>query len=257
MESPHNARGWDRLADAYQRELGWPDDDLTWGMRCPPEAELGLITDVVTDADTLVVGCGGGQDLVALHRLGAGTLTGVDPSQRQLFHATERCRAAGIEVTLLRTGAEDLSALPEAGYDLAVSVHALNYVPNLTTAVRQIRRVLRPEGVLALSVMHPADASTADTPPYAWERSWFEVQQDWVWDGLAEDDIPFRSWFPSPSAWFTVLTEGGFRVERLLEPQPVEDRRWIDRGWLDTDSYAKLAVLPGTILMRARREADG
>lgn len=251
--APSAGAGWDVLADAYQREIGWPDDELTWGLRCPPERELGLLTDVVTDARTVVVGCGGGQDLVALAEAGAGALVGVDPSRRQLDHARRRLDAAGVDARLVAATAEDLQGLDDGTADLVVSVQALNYVGDLPGAVRELRRILRPGGVLAFSVLHPADVSTGDQPPYPWHTSWFTIERDWTWDGLAEVDVAFRSWFRSASEWFTALTEGGLLVERLLEPPPVDDRRWIERGWLDEATYAKLDVVPATILVRARR----
>jgi SAM-dependent methyltransferase len=253
---PDIAAGWDRLADAYQRDVGWPEDELTWGFRCPSEQHLGLVGDVVPDAATVVVGCGGGQDLVALAALAPRSLTGVDPSEVQLRHARERLASAGIDASLQLGAAERLLGLDDGCADVVVSVQALNYVEDLTSAVAELHRILRPGGVLAFSVLHPADLSTRDEPPYAWHTSWFEVARDWVWDGLAASAVPLRSWFRSPSDWFTALTDGGFVVERLLEPEPVDDRRWIERGWLDEHSYAKLDLVPGTILVRARRPVD-
>jgi hypothetical protein len=121
----------------------------------------------------------------------------------------------------------------------------------------EIRRVLRPDGVVALSTLHPADVCTNDEPPHGWHTSWFQVEHTWVWDGLAERDIPFRSWFRSVSDWFTACTDAGLVVERLLEPAPVDDPRWITRGWLDETTYAKADVVPSTIIVRARRPRGG
>lgn len=251
-DGPDITAGWDRLADAYQREIGWPDDRLTWGFRCPPERELRLVSDVVAGAATLVIGCGGGQDVVALARLGAGSLVGVDPSRAQLRHAVARTGAAGVDARFELGTAGSMPTVADASIDLAVSVQALNYVDDLSAATAELRRVLRPGGVVAFSVMHPADSSTDDRPPYGWHTPWFEVERDWVWDGLAEGAIGFRSWFRSPSDWFTALSDAGLVVERLLEPAPVDDPSWIERGWLDDDSYAKFDLVPATILVRAR-----
>jgi SAM-dependent methyltransferase len=253
---PDNAAGWDALADAYQAHVGWPDDELAWGWRTPPESDLRLLSDVVAGARTLVLGCGGGQELVALSRLGAGALTGLDVSAGQLRHARRRLADAGVDAALVRSDATDLSAFAGASFDLVVSVQALNYVADLGRLFREVRRVLRPGGVLTFSVMHPAEVATDDRPPWSWHGSYFATEQDWVWDGLAEEDLPFRSWFPPPAGWFTAVTGAGLVVERLLEPAPVEDRRWIERGWLDEAGYAKLDRVPATILLRARRPAD-
>lgn len=251
--TPDIAAAWDTLAAAYEREVGWPEDELTWGLRCPPEAELRLVSDVVGGARTVVLGCGAGQDLVALAALGAGPLTGIDPSAGQLAQAHKRLRRAGLDVSLIRTDAEHLDELADGSADLVVSVQALNYVGDLGACMAGVHRILRPGGVLAFSVLHPADVSTSDTMPHAWHTSWFEVGRDWNWDDLAGTPVALRSWFWSASDWFTAVTDAGLVVERLLEPAPVDDRRWIDRGWLDEASYAKLDVVPGTILVRARR----
>lgn len=248
-----NAAGWDRLADAYRTEVGWVADELTWGLRAPAERDLELVTDVVVDARTLVLGCGGGEDLLALAALGAGPLTGVDPSQRQLHHARERCQAAGLDVELLATGAENLRTVPDASFDLVVSVQALDHVRDLDHALAEVARVLVPGGVLALSVLHPADLSTADEPPHGWVRSYFSTERRWTWDGLIDDEVAFTSWPRPPSTWFTACTHAGLTVERLLEPPPIDDPRWLERGWLDPTSYAKADLVPSTILVRARR----
>ena len=252
-QPPDNAAGWDALADAYQQHVGWPDEDLSWGLRCPPEDELRLVTDVAPGAATVVLGCGGGQDLVALAGLGADPLIGVDPSARQLAHARQFLASVGLSARLLVSRAETMPDIADGGCDLVVSVQAMNYVEDLDSCVAEVRRILRPGGVFAFSVLHPADMSTADAAPHGWHTSWFQVQRDWVWDGLAERDVPLRSWFRSAADWFTALTDGGLVVERLIEPPPTQDRRWIERGWLDATTYAKLDRVPGSILVRATR----
>lgn len=253
VPGPDNAAGWDRLADAYQAHVGWPDQALTWGFRCPPESDLQVLAGVTSGARTLVLGCGGGQDLVALARLDVGALVGIDPSARQLEHARARLDAAGLDAELVRARAEDLEAFDDASFDLVVSVQALNYVGDAARCFTEVRRVLEPGGTLAFSVMHPADALTSDSPPHGFERPWWDVASDWVWDDLAESDITFRSWFHSTAGWFTLVTGAGLVVDRIAEPPPVADRTWIDTGWLDERTYAKLDVVPGTIIVRAHR----
>lgn len=246
-----NARSWDTLADAYQHEVGWPEDDLAWGIRCPRESQLAVLAGA--SGATLVLGCGGGQDLVALARLGLGPLTGLDASPRQLAHARMRLAAHDLEADLVESDAADLSRFAADSFAMVVSVQALDYVGDAAACFGHIARVLRPGGTLAFSVVHPADAATAETTPFGWEHSYFDVEREWVWDGLADADPVLRSWYRSPADWFTLVTGAGLVVDRLLEPPPSPDPWWHESGWVDADGWAKLDRVPGTIVVRARR----
>ena len=250
--APDNRAAWDQIAAPYQEHVGWPDEALTWGFRCPPERELRILGDVAGKR-TLVLGCGGGQDVAALARMGAGELTGLDISDEQLAHARDRLRAMGREASFVRGDAADLGAFADASFDLVVSVQALNYVEDLDRCFGEVHRVLVGGGYLAFSVLHGVDVSTEDAPPYGFKRSYFQREVDWEWDGLTERAVSLRSWFPTVAAWFAALTGAGFTVERIEEPRPVEDRTWIELGWLDEASYAKLDVVPSTLIFGARR----
>ncbi len=252
-DRPDNTAAWDTLSASYDREIGWPDRELAWGIRCPPESQLQVISDVVTGADTTVVGCGGGQDLLALHRLGATGLTGLDPSTAQLERARQRLDTAGVRAHLLLGDDRRLDELPAGHADLVVTVQALDYVEELDRCLRGVVRALRPGGVFAMSVLHPADVSTADTPPFGWHTSYHREQRDWSWDGLTDEPVRLRSWFRSPSTWFTAVSDAGLVVERMLEPAPGPAEPWVERGWLDEASAAKLDLVPSTFVLRARR----
>lgn len=251
--TPDNAAAWDTLAASYDHEVGWPERELAWGIRCPPESQLRVISDVVSGATTTVVGCGGGQDLVALHRLGATNLTGIDPSSAQLERARDRLDNAGVPGRLLLGDDRRLNKLAAGHADLVVTVQALDYVEDLERCLGGVARALRPGGVFAMSVLHPADVSTADTPPYGWHTSYHREERDWSWDGLSDEPVVLRSWFRSPSAWFTAASDAGLVVERMLEPAPGPADPWVERGWLDDASSAKLELVPSTFVLRARR----
>jgi len=249
---PDNRAAWDALAGAYQEHVGWPDEALTWGFRCPPESELRVLGDL-TGARVLVLGCGGGQDLVALARMGAARLSGIDISDEQLVHAGARLAAAGRKARLVQGSADDLRRFRSGSVDVVASVQALNYVERLDRCFAEVYRVLVPGGRFAFSVLHAADASTAETHPHAWHRSYFAAQADWTWDGLTEDAVELRSWYPTVAGWATAMIDAGFELERLIEPAPIDDRSWIDRGWLDEASYAKLDLVPATLIVAGRR----
>jgi len=252
-KQPDNREGWDAVSQAYQERLGWPSDRLAWGVRCPFEDELGLLGDV-TDADALVLGCGGGQDIAALSKMGAAKITGVDVSTKQLDHARDLLLAENVlQITrLVRGTVEDLAVIDSESVDIAASVHALNYVGRADLCFSETYRVLRTGGVFAFSVQHPADASTHDEPPFGFDKPYFQAEHEWPWDDLAED-VRFRSYYRTIADWFELLTNAGFVVERLLEPRPSDDNAWRETGWGQMNDYEKYATVPGTLILGARK----
>jgi SAM-dependent methyltransferase len=254
-ERPDNRASWDAISAAYQVRLGWPEDRLAWGIRCPPEDELRCLGDV-RGKRALVLGCGGGQDCVALWKMGARAITGVDISEKQLEHAVRLLDEHSVEARLIHGSAEDLSMIPEASVDVAVSVHALNYVERADRCFAETHRVLMPGGAFAFSVQHPADASTRDEPPYGFEKPYFEAEFEWEWTGLGRADARFRSYYRTVADWFGLLRDAGFAVERLLEPPATDDPAWRESPWRSLGGHEKYETVPGTLNFVARKPEE-
>lgn len=94
----------------------------------------------------LDVGCGPGFFCAELvDEVGAeGEVVGVDSSPQMLALAAERCRRHD-NVRLLEANATSLP-VEDAGFDAALCVQVLEYVPDVAGALAQLHRVLRPGG---------------------------------------------------------------------------------------------------------------
>ena len=247
MTDEKNIAGWEEIAERYQRERGWPSDDLCWGHRVAPERELRLLGDV-RGKRALVLGCGGGQDVIALARLGASHVTGVDFSKTQLAHAKENLARAKVTATLIEASVAELPMLADESFDLVVSVHAMSYVERVDACFVEARRVLVRGGTFAFSTQHPIDCATSDAPPYGFIKSYFELETNEPWTSLGGRSASFRRYHRTVADYFRCLQNARFTIEALLEPPPTNDV-----VWQGDEYFAKLAVVPGTLIFKARK----
>ena len=109
---------------------------------------------------------------------------------------------------------EPLDWIADATVDAAVLALVLHHLDDRVAPLREIRRVLRPDGRLVLSTHHPM----AD-----WRRhggSCFAVELiEETWQG----DWDVRYWRQPLSASCAEFAEAGFLIERLVEPRPVPE----------------------------------
>jgi SAM-dependent methyltransferase/ADP-ribose pyrophosphatase YjhB (NUDIX family) len=244
---PDNRAAWNTISRAYQERYKLPIDRIVYGGRTPDEGELGLLGDVAGKR-VVVLGCGGGQDCIVLAKEGA-TVIGVDLSDKQVEYGRRLAEREGVLVTLMQGNVEELH-IDDATQDLALSVHAMNYVERSDRAFAEAFRVLRRGSPFVLSVQHPFDMCLEGSPPYGVRKAYWEEQLDWQWDfSEANASARMRSWFRTVSAWFSQLVAAGFRVERMLEPQPVADagEPW---RWLGA-TKDKSDLVPSTLIMKA------
>lgn len=101
----------------------------------------------------LDVACGTGQvSRAALRLVGSGGIVvGVDPSEG-MRHVAER---HGIRVL---AGTAERLPVPSAAFDFVVMGYALRHASDLITAFREMRRVLRPGGTVAILEITPPEA---------------------------------------------------------------------------------------------------
>ena len=242
--APDNRASWDAISAAYQEQFFGErfGERFMWSWSIA-EDDVHLL-DEVRGKRVLVLGCGGGQDCVALDKMGA-IAVGIDQSAKQIEYARKyAARHDAPNASFVEGTVEDLSRFDDESFDAAVSAHMLNYVERIDDTLRETARVLKPGGALVISVLHPFDAALAERPPYGVTRAYWSEQGDWTWSLEGGVSARFRQWYWPVSRWFEMLTGAGFAVERMLEPQDES---------LDAAGAARAKLVPHTLILKARK----
>jgi arsenite methyltransferase len=97
----------------------------------------------------LDVGFGGGALLELAHRRGVRRLAGVDPSEAAVAFARSKLRLSGAELRL-ELGVAERLPFDDGSFDVVASTNTVYFWPDVAAAFRELKRVLRPGGVLTL-----------------------------------------------------------------------------------------------------------
>ena len=149
----------------------------------------------------LEIGVGSGLNL-PLYRGLVSSVIGLEPSPELLRMARSRASAATVPVSLLDASAEAIP-LDAGSVDTVVTTWTLCTIPDISRALSEMRRVLKPGGTL-LFVEH----GRAPEPGVArWQD-----RLDPLWSHLAGGCHLNRK-------MDDLLTQGGFRIETLKNPR--------------------------------------
>jgi ubiquinone/menaquinone biosynthesis C-methylase UbiE len=156
--------------------------------------------DVQRGDHVLDVGCGHGRSLTELAaRASDGRIAGTDPSELMAEIAVERNRefvkARRVDVKIARA---DALPFADAAFDKVLCVHVIYFWDELGAGFREIARVLKPGGRLALVFRTNADKAAVQAFPaevYRF-RSFAEVTAALDEDGFTIDTADERSTEP-------------------------------------------------------------
>jgi len=103
--------------------------------------------------DVLDVACGTGNLAIPAARIGA-RVTGVDIAENLLVQGRERAAAENLNVTFQYGDAEQL-AFPDASFDVVVTMYGAMFAPRPEVVARELARVVRPGGLIAMANWTP------------------------------------------------------------------------------------------------------
>ncbi|WP_435581789.1 class I SAM-dependent methyltransferase [Amycolatopsis thermoflava] len=194
---------------------------------------LDLLGDVA-GLRVLDAACGPGLYAEELVTRGA-AVVGVDISPRMVELSRRRVPAGEFRVHDL---AEPLDWLPDASVDRVLFALAVEYVDDRVALLRELRRVLRPDGALVLSRQHPFGN---------WLRLGGNYFEPRVVEEVWSRGWRVRFWLSPLEQTCEELRAAGFLVERLVEPRPSPEA-----ATLDPERFERLSREPtGFLAVRA------
>jgi len=254
METDEAEKVFNQYAEAYR---DW------WGPIIEPSAVrlLERVSPLGGDGatfDLLDVGTGtGALALAVLERWTGARVTGIDPSSRMLDVAAERARlrspALPARLRLVVATADRLP-LPDRSMDLVVSSFVIQLVPKRSAVLREVRRVLRPGGRVAMVTWQDDDI------PFEPDELFFDVVDELRIERPADD----RDVHPYSSARAAAreFQRAGFRdvdaraewLEHRFTPESYLDllEHWMERELFEKLDADRSRELRAAVLHRMR-----
>jgi len=142
---PQNRAAWNRLAENRSQFTKVATDEEC---RNPLKTldSRGWLPASVEGKSVLCLASGGGWQSILYAAAGA-RVTVVDLSSKMLQLDEQESRRRGLQVRILETSMDDLSALHESEFDIVHQPVSTCYVPDLEAVYREVGRVLRPGGL--------------------------------------------------------------------------------------------------------------
>ena len=260
MDSTTAGRFWEDNAETWTRLVRAGHDLYRDRLNTP--AFLALLPPVAGLCG-LDIGCGEGANTRAVARLGA-IMTAVDIAPTFVARAAA-VPEEGTSAIVFRVA--DACALPfgDASFDFATAFMSLMDVADLSRALAEAARVLRPGGFLQFSILHPCFA-----PPYRrvlrnddgttravelaryFDRTDGDIEE-WTFSSLTPEERETNRRFRVPlfhrtlADWVGMLVAAGLRIEAMAEPSATEEEARAEPGIEDT------RVVPLFLHIRVRK----
>lgn len=172
-------------------------------------------------AKVLDVGCGtGASALPAAETVGpSGTVTGVDLAARLLDRARTKARKQGLSNVDFRQADMTSLGYPDGSFDAVVSVFSIFFVPDMEGLVRELWRMVRPGGKLAVTTWGPRIFE----PAYSrWQSAIKQERPDLYsafnpWDRITDIESVRRLLRDGGATDIDVIEEDGYQVLRTPE----------------------------------------
>ncbi len=237
-DAQRSARQYDAMAADYAAD----NAESAYNAFYERPATIALLGDV-RGLRVLEIGCGSGRLSEWLLDHGA-VVTALDVSRAMADLA--RARLGDRATVLVADLSEPLSFAGTGEFDLVVGSLVMHYVRDWESVLKELRRVLRPQGTVVFSTHHPTLDWQLSSPD-----DYFAIKQVTdTWEkGTGQFEVTF--WRRPLTAMCEAIASGGFVIERLVEPAPLPAL-----AQHDADAYKEISTKPRFLFFRLHPSPD-
>lgn len=253
-------QSYNNHADKYNEHIIKPDDAVYHHYYEKPAIRAELPE--MEGLSVISIGCGTGVDTHYLKENDADRVVGVDISAGMIDVAKNTYN----DIEFYVMDMEQLN-FEDKTFDLAYSSLAMHYVSDWKTALSEAQRVLRPGSTYVFSCHHPIDDGVEwfneeNKRGNRLGKTVFKKTGERIIHGdyLSADyhgvrpidgmlgDMEIRIYQRPISRMVEEIIKSGFRIEKLVEPQPLEAMQEVD------PDYEQLKKIPTFMIWVLRRE---
>ena len=203
---------------------------------------LELIPDV-SGKVVLDAACGPGKYAEILLALGA-MVKGFDLSPKMVELAKKRNGEQGD--FFVHDLSQPFDMITSSSCDIVLCALAMHYLEDWSPAIREFHRVLKPRGLVVISIEHPFFEYN-----YFNSKRYFQVEHvKATWRGFGQK-IEMNSFRRPLQECLMPFIENGFCINKLIEPRPVKEFEK-----LDPKHYKELNEFPAFMCLSAIKMAD-
>lgn len=193
----------------------------------------------------LDAGCGPGICSEIMARDGA-TVHGFDVTPEMVDLARERCRGLATDFRIADLEGP-LDWLADESFDKVLCSLVLDYVEELAPALRELRRVTRPGGILAFSLGHPMGDWLIEE--IRGDSSYYDRSRHGMhWSGFGDPEPYVESYRRPLAEILNAIADAGWAFDRAIEPRPTPEIKAASER-----IYAALSFAPAFLCIRATR----
>lgn len=219
---------YDKLAEHYAKDV----DTKSFNAYYERPAMINAIGNV-KELRVLDAGCGAGFYTEWLINNGAKEVVAIDFSEKMVESTKKRI---GDKAKVYVSNLNEKLGFEDKYFDLIISSLTLHYVKDLDFTLKELSRILKPNGKLIFSIHHPIM-----TYLYFSLENYFE-------EILLEDvinKIPVYFYHRSFDSISNSLFNNNFLIERIIEPKPIKKFKEQDEK-----NYKKLNKKPHFIIFK-------